>query len=92
MSIYSTVYPKFIEAPFEIQSNWNAYQQPDFDEFKARIIYKAVSDSGDPVDPLMLQMQGMYGFFAPQGYSVTRVHFRDGVAQGAWIQKNPESK
>ncbi len=51
-----------------------------------RVLFKAISESGVSADPLRLQVSGAYGFVAPQGYEIRRIHFCNGVAVGAWIQ------
>ena len=86
MSITTTEYPNFINPPFDIVSNWAQLKFPGQESLRSRILFKVITEAGLPADPLLLQVAGAYGFVAPQGYYISRVHFCNGVAIGAWIR------
>ena len=86
MSIVATQYPDFIKAPFDITSNWTKLAFAGQESLRGRTLFKAVDESGKPADSLLLQVAGAYGFVAPQGFEIRRIHFCSGVAIGAWIQ------
>jgi hypothetical protein len=85
----NTEYPDFIKQPFELISNWTALAFPSL---RDRILFQIFDSNGQSADPLLLQVPGAYGFIAPQGYSVKRIHFCNGIALGAWIQSPVKSE
>ena len=86
MSIASTLYPDFLLPPVTLTSNWKALALPSEDSLRGRTLFSVYDSQGQPADPLLLQVPGAFGFVAPQGYSVQRIHFCNGNAIGAWLK------